>query len=163
MGEIKFKIVEMGGNTLKRELQRSNPLATPGCNEENCIGCRTEKGKGGQCHRNNINYKIDCQLCMKTTPTAYIGETSRNLYTRGREHLQGIKGEDSFMKKHMEEKHPGEEEDFRARVTHKNKDCLTRQVREGVLIRKSMDVLMNSRTEWFQPPIYRIKSEIVNY
>lgn len=66
------------------------------------------------------------------------------------------------MKKHMEERHAGEEEDFRARVTHANKDCLTRQVREGVLIRRCRKELMNTRSEWFQPPLYRIRSEIIN-
>ena len=66
------------------------------------------------------------------------------------------------MKKHMDERHVGEEKDFAAKVTHINKDCLTRQVREGVLIRRSMKEIMNSKTEWFQPPLYRIRNEIVN-
>ena len=112
--------------------------------------------------RNNINYEIECQLCKNTTPTIYIGETARNLYTRGGEHLQRSEKEDSFMKKHMDERHVGEEKDFIAKVTHINKDCLTRQVREGVLIRRSMKEIMNSKTEWFQPPLYRIRNEIVN-
>ena len=30
---IKFKIVEIGGRTIKREVQRSNPTATQGCND----------------------------------------------------------------------------------------------------------------------------------
>ena len=155
-GKILFKIVEMGGNTLKRELQRSNPLATPGCSKVDCMGCRKQRGEGGQCMRNNVNYEIECQLCKSTTPTVYIGETSRNLYTRGGEHLQRSGKEDSFMRKHMEERHLGEEENFTAKVTHTNKDSLTRQVREGVLIRRSMKEIMNSKTEWFQPPLYRI-------
>ena len=112
--------------------------------------------------RNNVNYEIECHLCKDNTPTVYIGETARNLYTRGGEHLQKKGNEDSFMKKHMNEKHPGAENDFVARVTHANKDCLTRQVREGVLIRRSRKVLLNSKTEWFQPPLYRIRNEIVN-
>ena len=161
-GIVNFKIVEMGGRTLKRELQKSNPLATPGCGREECIGCNRERGEGGHCMRNNINYEIECQLCKETTPTVYIGETARNLYTRGGEHLQKKGNEDSFMKKHMNEKHPGAENDFVARVTHSNKDCLTRQVREGVLIRRTKKVLLNSKTEWFQPPLFRIRNEIVN-
>ena len=76
--------------------------------------------------------------------------------------MQKKGNEDSFMKKHMNENHPGAENDFVARVTHANKDCLTRQVREGVLIRRSRKVLLNSKTEWFQPPLYRIRNEIVN-
>ena len=152
----------MGGNRLKRELQKSNPLSTPGCEKDDCMACRKEKGKGGQCRRNNINYEVECQLCKHTKPTIYVGETARNLYTRGGEHLQKSKEEESFMKKHMQERHAGEEEDFRARVTHVNKDCLTRQVREGVLIRRCKKELMNTRSEWFQPPLYRIRSEMVN-
>ena len=76
--------------------------------------------------------------------------------------MQRRNEEESFMRKHMNEKHVGQVEDFRARVTHVNKDCLTRQVREGVLIRRSNKKLMNTKTEWFQPPLYRIQSEIVN-
>ena len=53
------------------------------------------------------------------------------------------------MRKHMEERHLGEEEDFVAKVTHANKDCLTRQVREGVLIRRNVKEIMNSKTEYF--------------
>ena len=45
--------------------------------------------------------------------------------------------------------------------THTNKDCIGRQVREGVLIRRSNKQMMNSKSEWFQPPIYRIRSEVI--
>ena len=161
-GEIHFKIIEMGGKTLKRELQKSNPTESPGCEEQECLGCRRKQGEGGQCHRNNVNYEIECRLCKDTKPTVYIGETSRNLYTRGGEHLQKRRDDDSFMKKHMEEKHAGEADDFTAKVTHSNKDSLTRQIREGVLIRRSKKELMNNKAEWFQPPLYRIRSEIEN-
>ena len=50
---------------------------------------------------------------------------------------------------------------FRAKVMKTNKDSMTRQVREGVMIRRTRRVMMNSRSEWFQPPIYRIRSEVV--
>ena len=43
---IKFTLVEMGGRTLKSELQRSNPTATPGCNLADCHCCKGEEGKG---------------------------------------------------------------------------------------------------------------------
>ena len=75
--------------------------------------------------------------------------------------MQRRKEEESFMRKHMNEKN-GISRRFRARVTHMNKDCLTRQVREGVLIRRSNKKLMNKKTEWFQPQLYRIQNEIVN-
>ena len=69
--------------------------------------------------------------------------------------------EASFTHKHMEKCHQGRESKFKAKVTHSNKDSLGRQVREGVLIRRSNKEMMNSKSEWFQPPIYRVRSEIV--
>ena len=69
--------------------------------------------------------------------------------------------EESFIKKHMDDCHPGEESKFEARVTHSNKDCLSRQVREGVLIRRCTMPILNSKSEWFQPPIFQIQNEII--
>ena len=164
---IVFKILEVGGKTLKSVLQRSNPTATPGCDKEDCLGCVVERGQGGKCHRNNVNYEIECRLCPEGNRPVYIGETSRNLYTRGKEHMGGEyregtdDNESCFVKRHMEEHHAGMISSFAARVTQTNKDSLTRQVREGVLIRRTSRQTMNSKTEWFQPPLYEIRSEIV--
>ena len=170
---IKFKVMEIGGRTLKSELQKSNPTASPGCGENDCIACIGESGEGGNCRRNNVNYEIQCHLCPEEDRPVYIGETSRNIYTRGKEHVStgrsagnreddGNEEEDaSFMHRHVEQFHQGMEADFRAKVTKQNKDSLSRQVREGVLIRRSTKKMLNSKSEWFQPPIYRIRSEIV--
>ena len=91
----------------------------------------------------------------------YIGETARNLYTRMKEHISNS-GEGSFMAKHLKEVHGGVEGNFEARVTKTNKDCLSRQVREGVYISQqgSRNILMNTKSEWHQPSLYRIQSEI---
>ena len=40
------------------------------------------------------------------------------------------------------------------------RDCLTRQVRENVLIRRSQVPVLNSKTEWHQPALYRIQLEV---
>ena len=157
---VHFNIVEMSGRRLKAELQRSNPTATPGCGKEDCIACKEGAGKGGNCRRGNINYEIECKLCPKSEPSAYIGETSRNLYTRTLEHM-GNKDGEGFINKHMEECHPGQEKSFVARVTRSNRDCLTRQIMEGVSIRRSKKNLLNTKTEWFQPPLFRIQSEVL--
>ena len=94
--------------------------------------------------RSNVNYEIECQLCPEENRPVYIGETSRNLYTRGKEHLGSEhRGETedkelSFMKQHMEEHHTGMVSRFAGKVTRTNKDSLSRQVREGVLIRREI-------------------------
>ena len=142
---IRFKIVEMGGRTLKSMLHKSNPTAKPGCTEEDCVGCKDGRGKGGQCHRKNVNYEIECQLCPEKRKAVFIGETSQSLYTRGKQHFNRQQDEDSFMKKHMNECHKDETIQFTARVTNTNKDCLSRQVREGVLIRRSDRPALNSK------------------
>ena len=104
---VKFKIVEVGGRMKKRLLQRSNPTAVPGCEEEDCIVCNPERGKGGDCRKNNINYEIECQLCPEGERPVYSGETSRNFYTRAKEHVNserrkpGEEEESSFICKHM--------------------------------------------------------------
>ena len=72
---INFKIMEVGGKTVKRILQRSNPTATPGCDDVDCIACKVERGKGGNCRRNNINYEIGCQSCPEEKRPVYIRET----------------------------------------------------------------------------------------
>jgi hypothetical protein len=82
---VRFRIVETGGIAVKRMLQRSNPMGTVGCDEERCLPCRTGQGDGGNCRSCGINYQVDCQLCPLDQRSLYIGETARNLYTRGAE------------------------------------------------------------------------------
>ena len=115
-----------------------------------------------------MNYEIECQLCPEGQRPVYIGETARNLYTRAKEHMNSgnrrTTGEEegtSFVHRHMEQYHRGSQSRFRAKVTKANNDSFSRQVREGVLIRRCRREMLNSKSEWFQPPIYRVRSEIV--
>jgi hypothetical protein len=64
-----------------------------------------------------------------------MGETARNLYTRSRGHQRNYakKEPESFMYRH-EQDHFGAE--FKARDKFNFKDCLTRQISEGVAIRQ---------------------------
>ena len=163
---ISFKIMEVGGRTVKQILQKSNPTATPGCKDRECLACKDERGEGGPCRKSNINYEIECQLCPKERRPVYIGESSRNLYTRAKEHVagghrEGTEEETGFIARHMKEHHENMESNFKARVTKTNKDSFSRQIREGVMIRRARKETMNSKSEWFQPPLYHIRSEVV--
>ena len=64
----------------------------------------------------------------------------------------------SFMMKHQTEKHQGVAGKFTAKVTGGAQDCLTRQVREAVLIRRCQVPVMNSKTEWHQPALFRVQN-----
>ena len=158
---IHFNIIEIGGRTLKSELQKSNPTATPGCDKEDCLPCSNGRGKGGKCHANNVNYLIECLECPEQQRPIYHGETSKNLYTRASQHLSMRSHEESFMRKHEVETHEGRKVKFGAKVTHTNRDCMSRQIREGVSMRRSTQPLLNSKTEWFQPPIFRVINEMI--
>ena len=93
---------------------------------------------------------------------AYIGESSCNLYTKSREHLARYRAttRTSFILKHQTTAHQGEDEDYRPKVTASTRDCLTRQLKEAVMIRRSNRQILNSKTEWHQPALYRVQQEI---
>ena len=62
--------------------------------------------------------------------------------------------------KHQNTAHQGEEADYRAKVTASTRDCLIRQVREAVLIRRSEVAILNGKSEWHQPALYRVQHEV---
>ena len=66
----------------------------------------------------------------------------------------------SFMVKHQAAVHTGEEPVYKAKVTARTRDCLTRQVREAVLIRRSQVPVLNGKSEWHQPALYRVQHEV---
>ena len=159
---VKFKIIETGGLSMRSVLQRSNPLETQGCDSPDCLPCAPGRGEGGNCEGSSANYEIECQLCPEGSKSIYIGESSRNLYTRSKEHLASYRSGEvtSFIGKHQNTSHPGEEPMYVAKVTSRTRDCLTRQVREAILIRRSQVPILNSKTEWHQPALYRVQNEV---
>ena len=159
---IHFKIIETGGISLRSILQKSNPLKTLGCDNADCLPCKEGRGAGGDCEGGGVNYELECQLCTDSNRSVYIGESSRNLYTRCKEHQQRYRlGEEkSFIAKHQDMEHRGQEPKYKARVTASTRDCLSRQVREAVLIRRSDKKILNGKSEWHQPALFRVQQEI---
>ena len=159
---LRFKIVEGGGKTVQRVVQKSNPTASGRCQESDCLSCKGDTLSGGSCRRNNVVYEVGCKMCPEDKKAVYIGETARNLYTRGREHLKNYEKEnaESFMYKHQQESHHGTPADFQATVKYSFQDCLTRQIAEGVAIRRCDDQVLNTKAEWHQPAIWRVRSEL---
>ena len=167
---VRFKVLEKGGTTVQRILQNTNPTATPGCSDRDCVACDVERGGGGKCRKGNTTYQMECLQCevlanetnKQRDRTTYIGETSRNLYTRGKEHIYKYQSSnsESFMLQHQEEKHNCQPAVFNAKVTGSYRDCLSRQVAEGVAIRRCQTSVLNSKSEWHQPALWKVRSEI---
>ena len=115
---------------------------------------------------NSTNYQIECALCQ-AGQSLNLGETSRNLYTRSKEHLEryNSKNKNSFMLKHQQNYHQGMQGSYTAKVTASGSDCLTRHVREAIHIRRCEVTVINGKNEWHQPALFRIQlvCEIVYY
>ena len=70
-------------------------------------------------------YEVECNQCPGDAKSVYVGESSRNLYTRGSEHAKKyeIGKENSFLTNHQVEKHHGAVAKYSAKVTGVFKDA----------------------------------------
>ena len=91
----RIKFVEKSGVKMVHKITRKNPFRN-NCNEELCMACQSSKNdKVSNCRKNNVGYTIIYDLCkMRGMPTAYEGETDRNLRSRGEEHIKTLKRKD---------------------------------------------------------------------
>ena len=100
------------------------------------------------CERQSVTYDIKCAECNDI----YIGETSRSMYTRGKEHMKLLakKEERSALWKHCKEKRNSEMQKFEMNVTGSySNDAMLRQISENVRIDQVPEgSLMNSKNEW---------------
>ena len=138
------KVVEMGGQTLRSQLSKSNPWPNATCGDAKCFPCREEKG-GGNCRRKNVGYSITCKICK----AQYHGETSRNMFSRGEEHLRALESrtKESVLWNHSTTCHGGRETKYTMKATGYFMDPLTRQINEAVRIHHSSNTL-NRKGEW---------------
>ena len=146
---IRFRIVEMGGITLEQKLRRSNPWAGENCGRPRCFPCKI--GRGGNCFRESVTYAIWCEECGEEV-AIYIGESGRNAFTRGCEHLEALNARDeekSVLWKHSVNHHQGREDVvYSMAVTGVYKSPLDRQLMERVKITNFKGpLLMNRRNE----------------
>lgn len=84
--KLNLRVAWLSGPTLKNRLVRS-ALEPPPCRgKTRCHTC--PNGLNGKCHTKNVVYKISCKKChTNKTPFCYIGETSRPIRERFKEHL----------------------------------------------------------------------------
>ena len=150
---FKVKVVERTGRSLGSKFPLNNLWAGVKCGRGDCVTCE----QGGeeelpQCTQTNLVYENICVGCnpgatrkgeqedvRSDIPTVYIGETSRSIYERSKEHWEGVKKmcSKNHMVKHQMLEHEGElEPNFTMRVKGYFKTALARQVAEAVWIRR---------------------------
>ena len=87
--KVKMKVIEKNTKTIKSTLMKPDPFSDRKCSDSTCMVCATGGNKGNMsCRTTGITYKIECKT--EGCGAIYIGETSDNAYTRGKEHLQTL-------------------------------------------------------------------------
>ena len=138
-------------------MSRGGEEELPPCTKSNlvyenlCIRCNP--GATGKMEPEDIRIDI---------PTVYIGETSRSIFERSKEHWEGAnKGsEKNHMVKHQRLEHEGEPEPkFQMKVRGFFKTALSRQVAEAVYIRRrgGEGAILNSKGEFSRSYIPRLQ------
>ena len=160
---IDVKVYERGGLKISNVV-KSDPLSPSTCEREDCFPC-TSGGKG-DCSKSCSSYRMECEECEKFDMKAvYEGETGRNCYSHGLEHLAGLSSEkdDNPLWNHCQIQHNGQKVAFRMICLRSFKTAYMRQVNEGVRIACcSADICMNSKAEFHQPSIVRVTNTLGN-
>ena len=168
------KVVERTGPTLKSQFPLGNLWEGQKCEREDCTTCNQGAEELADCKKPSVLYENICGTCnpgavkggnmeevRSDVPTLYVGETSRTIYERSREHWTDWKRrkDNSHIKKHQEEVHGGgEEPKFIMKVVRSFKTALSRQVGEAVRIRRrgGEGNILNSKAEYRRSRIPRL-------
>ena len=154
--DIKIKVIEKTGNTIKNTLHKTSITEKTECSDEECPICTTS-GKKGRCRKEGITYEIVCCKCGDK----YIGESGRSARARTKEHVSDLKmkRESSVLWRHCREKHDGDIQTFEYSVRDVyGQDATLRQVTEAVDIRREKPAI-NNKMEWGNTNLPRLTIE----
>ena len=145
---FKIWVVEKAGGKVRNILQKNGILSSSKCNLEKCLVCRSNKGKN--CRKSGITYKIICK--SPGCKYCYNGQTGKNGYSRGLEHLRDYENKErwSVLWTHCKVAHSHLEQQFEMVVVDQCRNNATkRQILEAVRINWcSPENRMNERLEW---------------
>ena len=161
--DMRMKVQEEAGVSLKRSVVRSDLGAGKLCPQGNCPLCLSGDGRGGGLHhhRSGAVYKGECKLCGDVV-SSYWGESGDSGYCRTLQHQKAVenKEETNAFAKHLEIHHPTQEGNkgaFKFSLFGVFSQPLVRGVTESVCIHTNdADIPMNSKTEWLQPLVARV-------
>ena len=160
--KIRFLICEVGGTKLHNINWKPNPWGGAKCGRKNCFPCMGERG--GNCWRPGSTYTLNCDECSaagqnsssssnkKLELAQYLGETGKNGFERGKQHLKFLEKKDtkeSVLWLHSLHHHQGREGvPYSMTVTGSFREPLDRHIREKVQISGFQgQILMNRKNE----------------
>ena len=147
-----MKIVEKANNSIKKNIQKSNPFPKENCRREDCVMCKLQCKTS--CRIRGIVYQLDCDECRKIL---YRGQTSRCGYERINEHFADWEDrktnnntKKSILWDHSHAHHNNN--DFKVSITILSQnfgDPTKRLITEAIMIDELDDEqLLNSKKEW---------------
>ena len=161
-----IRVVERAGAPLKNSFSVGNLWDNMKCGREDCVPCEQGAEKLQPCFKASVVYENVCQTCnpgaepgkdqveiRSDIPTIYVGETSRSLHERMREHWganEKKKDNSHMFRHHLNEHGGGEEPKFMARIVQYHKSAPSRQLGEAVRImrRGGQGSILNSKSEY---------------
>ena len=166
VGNVKMRLVEESGASLRQLLTSSNPWKDEPCKKAGCYMC-TQKEMGrdkvGPCKNKSVVYQSTCTVCREVgKTTTYTGETGRGVEERLGEHLRDgtNKEEKSHMYQHLYTDHPEMQipEDprdllntFEVKALHNLPRPLHRQIMEALAIgrqHRAGALVLNQKQEY---------------
>ena len=107
---FRFRVMESAGTTLADLLSNKNLWQGEACGRKHCHPCQQKSEKREDCSKENVLYESRCTQCNgmekgkeettikdnRSSPSIYVGETSRSLMERAREH-QGKQPHDKTL------------------------------------------------------------------
>ena len=149
--KLKIKVVEKAGKQIKSLIQTSDPFKTNKCPDTNCFPCTSSnKNKPTNCRKEGVVYYITCNKCQGT----YVGETSRNANSRGKEHLNDYdtNRDNSIMLRHTQTHHARDTNKPQYTMTVKQiygNRCMDRQLSEAIQINNTPQIdRINTKIEY---------------
>ena len=144
--KLNMKIQEKIDNSIKRELQKSNPFKEQTCRREACQVCT--RGTGLDCRTRGCIYEMECKECGRR----YRGQTGNSVRERFEQHLNDWdkKESSSPLHRHSELFHHGNKFPVSIKLLRRCfGDATGRKVTESVLIDKlTSEQTMNGKNEW---------------
>ena len=165
----RIRITESAGTPLSRLLPSTNPWGPQDCGRMDCVTCQQGDERRIDCKKRNILYESGCTVCEendkegveKDGKGVYVGESSRSIFERAKEHVADRVGfqEDSHQIKHWLSSHeellvpPA----FKFRIIATFQDPLSRQLSEAVRIDRRGSQILNSKSEYSRCRVPRLR------
>ena len=86
--QSRIKFVETSGRKYVDQLRVNDPFDTNCSPNENCLACK-DNIKPSNCKISNVGCSLICKMCKRRgINRTYEGETCRNVYLPGQEHMK---------------------------------------------------------------------------